>query len=461
MRRFKRFLFFAACVPLLFACGGGGDAGSAEQTGQVTVLVGDDPTLEWDSIELTIAEVRFLTQGGQDSIVLNEPVMVDFLDLQNFTEVLITRDVVTGTILAVRFVLTEVKLTRMVDGVEEVQYPRIPGNGKFDVNIRPTHVRAGERVALEFDFDLGQSLFNETGSGLVTFRPVIKGRAITADALAAEGGARMMRVEGDVDGLTDNAEPLIRVCDIRSAAMDDANRPHNVDVCVLGDLSDAQIIDPESAGGPTVATGDHIVMYGRFDTTAEEDTMLVDVIAVGAEFVRLRGLATSEVADSAFMLDVGGDADAQIALRSDAKVFDAEPKEVPPEVIMIGNEVEAEGYPPMSVGDPDVSAFIALLGHEVMVVGGTPVPTGEVDLEQVTGTIDLYGAGFVTVMTDSGVQDCVMYTAETEIVQIDSTGTQTVVSQVDVPTAGAGPRTIDARGTRGAQCLDAVSIVVE
>lgn len=462
MRTITKLLFLAACVPALFACGGGGGSSAPAETGQVTVLVGDHRALGWDHVWITFSEVRFITQGGQDIHVLDEPLELDLLALENYTERLVpAREIVTGTIHKVRFIISDVRLERVDPNdpniVIESLSPKMR-SGKIDLILKRTEVRAGEKLVLEVDFDLRHCIhFARDGW---SFRPVIRAKSSTEPL-----SPRLMRVEGDVDGLVDGKT---RVCDIRSVADDGVPRPHQKDICILVETdSDTQFFKAVDDGSDVlVQSGDHVLAYGTIDLAAEEDTLVADVLAIGDGFVRMKGEAMSMVADGAFELDVnkeeGVDPIAkQVALVDGARVFDSEPKEVTPGSIAVGNYLETEGFDPMMGGDPDLNAFIVLLNHEVMVVAGEPVPTTEVELEQVTGEIQLYGAGWVTVLTDAGVDDCVMYGVDTEITDIDSSGTETVVTQVDAPPMGTGPRTIDARGLREGQCLNASTIVVE
>ena len=156
-----------------------------------------------------------------------------------------------------------------------------------------------------------------------------------------------------------------------------------------------------------------------------------------------------------------GQAVRHVQLADGSKVFDAQPKEVGAEDIAVTNYLEAEGFPPAMDGDADVNAFIVLLNHEVVVVAGVPTPTiVSASEERMIGEITSYGGTFVYVRTNEGVDDCVMYTSETNIVEIDTDPNGVTVTQVDAPT-GTEIRFFDARGARGAVCFDASSIVID
>jgi hypothetical protein len=458
MRLLRATLVSLFCLSTLIACGGGsGDVASSasEQTGQVTVLIGDKPTFEWDQVWITFSEIRFITRGGQDIHVLDEPRTLDLLALENYTERLVpARELVTGAINKVRFILSDIRLVKVDDsGTETEVYPRLPANGQIDLLLRGAEVRAGEKLVLEVDVVLRDSVrSNRRGDGEVTFRPVFTASASTEDL-----APRLMRVEGDVDGLVDGR---IKVCNIRSAAEDELNRPHQKDICILLETtSDTAFVKQFDDGADVlVQTLDHIVAYGLMDMDADDDTMVVEVIGVGNEFVRLKGDALT-VAHSPFDLDVSKDDTPdpkEVGFADGAKVFDAEPKEVTAESIAVGNYLETEGFPPTVEGDPDVNAFIVLLNHEVLVVAGEPTPTTTVDLERLTGQITLYGTNLLYVDN----VDCVMYDETTDIVEIVEGTDGVTVTQLTAPTNAAEPRYIDARGIRDA-CLMASSIVID
>ncbi len=464
MRLLRQFLVSLFCLSALVACGGGsgdGASSASEPTGQVTVLIGDKRTFEWDQVWITFSEVRFLTRGGQDIHVLDEPRTLDLLALEHYTERLVpARELVTGILNKVRFILSDIRLVKVDDQgmvIEEV-HPRLPANGQIDLLLRGAEVRAGEKLVLEVDVVLRDSVHaSRRRDGEVTFRPVFTASASTEDL-----APRLMRVEGDVDGLVDGK---IKVCNIRSAAQDGVNRPHQTDICIMLETTPDTAFFKQFDDGAEVLVQslDHVVAYGLMDMDADEDTMVVEVIGVGDEFLRLKGDALT-VAHSPFDLDVSKDDTPnlkRVGLADGAKVFDAEPKEVTAESIAVGNYLETEGFPPTMDGDPDVNAFIVLLDHEVLVVAGEPTPTTTVELDQVVGRITSYGGSIVYVEPDGGGdEDCVMYDETTVIVEIESSGTETTVTQLIAPSTTSEQRFIDARGVRDV-CLMASSIVIE
>ena len=525
MRLFKYVMMSLLCLPVLVACGGGSGVSSSgsqesaqasqpvgqasEETGQVTVLIGDDRAFGWDHVWITFAAVQFITEDGQEIDGLDQPRQLDLLRLKHFTERLVPEmEIPIGAIEQVRFIISDIRLEKLDNaGLPVERHPFGFGNGNVDVSLSNAEVHVGKKLVIEFDFDLGRSFRDSTDGTETDFHPVIMAKTSTEGLTP-----RLTRVEGDVHSVEGES---MTICDIRGVADHEDDWSQGSDLCMwLMTTAETAYFSEMDDGSPiVVASGDHIVAYGLIDMEAMEDTVIAEVIAVGEHFVRMDGEVVS-VDSGSFDLAVGGledddedsddsddwtydhdgdhdhdwnghdwdehdwhsghddwhdgddtdddsdDGVRHVVLADGAKVFDAEPKQVDAEVIAVTNYLEAEGFPPTMDGDPDVDAFITLLNHEVLVVAGDPTPTTTVDLEQVSGEITSYGGTFVYVFTNDGVDDCVMFTDATSIVEIDTDPNGVTVTQVQAPT-GTEARFIDARGVRGAVCLDASSIVID
>ena len=125
---------------------------------------------------MEIEEIRFLSDGGQDILVLDEPVTVDLLALQNFSEVLLRREVVTGTYSKIRLILTSLTLVKLDDAGNVVDSDDVRLNGlrKIDINPRgPFQVRGGAEVAIDIEIDLDKSIHVVAAgnSGQIRFPP--------------------------------------------------------------------------------------------------------------------------------------------------------------------------------------------------------------------------------------------------------------------------------------------------
>ena len=303
MSRTRNLVAMAAML-LITACGGGGSGGSssgpvAANTGQVTVTMTDAPVDGYSKIIMVISEIRLLSDGGQDVIVLDEPKQVDFLALSNFSEVLIKREVVAGTFSKIRLILDSLTLVKPDGSTDVVQ---LNGLQKIDINPQgPFQIRGGEEIIINVDLDLNRSIHIVAAgkSGKVLFRPVIFAAISTEPAFD-----KLFRVEGTIDSI-DGGPATLNVCDIRRVSDDGAKSPNPKEVCVFTDPdSNTSYFDSESfplgAGFGGLAVNDPVVMYGKFDPNAATDTFVPAVIAIGSRstFVRERGISSDFVPDA-------------------------------------------------------------------------------------------------------------------------------------------------------------------
>lgn len=502
MNLFRLSAVILACG-LVAACGGGGGSGStstsapaAANTGTVTLTLSDAPIQDFRSVWMTIDEIRFLSNAGQDILVLEEPVHVDFLALQNFSEVLLRREVVAGTYSKIRLILSSLDV-ELQDG----SLQSIPLNGlrKVDINPRgPFTVRAGQDLVIDLDVDLHKSIHVvKTGNReRFRFRPVI-----FAGVSSIGPFDKLFRIEGRVESIGTPAG-MFRVCDIRRAFADDVNRPRPADVCVTVDPGDeTPYFDAEVTPIETPADGlgqllpnDHVVVYGQFDYDAgvpgdplAGDPMIPAVIAVGQNFQSRKGQAHSEFRPSEGA-DVLGDFD--LGAVSDVCAIDANPLLVEVQqgapaleerpamaqtdttpasdpavepiddlsaISLLCRNAEVEGLP----DDPDlptsIRAFIVLLG--------------ESPLEEFVGTLteragDPAGDYDMAVEDDPGVPDpaandeVIFVSAATRIVALtsDGAGGTEVQDRTVVP---VDPETVTVYGTRAGDGIEVSFILVD
>ena len=299
MQYLKRILLFGVAM-LAAACGGGGSGGGSEpvQTGTVTLTMSDATVDGYSQVIMVISQVRFLSNGGQDVLVLDEPREVDFLSLSNFSEVLIKREVVAGTYSKIRLILDSLTLVSE-DGTRTSV--ALHGLRKMDINPQGTFtVRGGQYLVINVDLDLDRSIHivQAGNSGKVNFRPVIFAAISTVDAFD-----KLFRVEGTIDSIDETAGTL-NVCDIRRVSDGGVRSPNPKEVCVFTDPDDAtSYFDQESIpldlGFGGLEVNDPVVMYGKFDQSALNDTFIPAVIAIGSSetFVRERGISSEFVPD--------------------------------------------------------------------------------------------------------------------------------------------------------------------
>src|SRR5512139_1641207 len=301
-----RFLLAAAAAILISACGGGSGGSSSPtpsaQTGTVTVSMADAPVAGYSKIIMDITQIRFLSDAGQDILVLDEPKEVDFLALSNFSEVLIKREVVAGTYSKIRLILSSLTLVKTDDAGNVTQSDPVDLHGlqKIDINPQgPFQIRGGEEIIINLDLNLDRSIHIVTAgkSTKVLFRPVI-----FASISGQPAFDHLFRVEGTIDSI-DSGAGTLKVCDIRHVSDNGAHSPNPMDVCVFTD-PDANTsyfdtdANPMSAGG--LAPNDPVVMYGKFDPAAATDMFVPAVIAMGSRdtYDRERGISSDFVPDA-------------------------------------------------------------------------------------------------------------------------------------------------------------------
>jgi hypothetical protein len=288
--RIRQCWLLALAALVLTACGGGGGTESARQTGSVTLAFSDaPPSAEFAQILMVIREIRFIGPGGQDIVVLSEPREIDFLKLRNFSEVLVRRDVATGTINKIRLILDSLRLVRADGSMESV---RLNGLDKIDVNPQgPIVIRAGEDVLIDIEVDLKNSIhIVGTGNDRYRFRPVIFVRASSEPAFD-----KLFRLAGTIDELF-TAESAFSLCDLRRLS-EDSQRPNPREICIRVDADDTtRFFDAGAmAGGDfgDLVLNDRVVVYGKFDPNASGDSLRPSVIAIGTDFARVTGVVAS------------------------------------------------------------------------------------------------------------------------------------------------------------------------
>jgi hypothetical protein len=464
-------LFVAVLLScILVACGGGGGSSTpSAQTGTVTVTMADGPIDGYSKVIMVISEIRLLSDGGQDVLVLDEPKEIDFLALSNFSEMLIKREVVAGTYSKIRLILDSLTLikTDAVGNVIQSDEVRLNGLQKVDINPQgPFQVRGGEEIIINLDLDLDRSIhIVTTGNGGVRFRPVVFATISTQAAFD-----KLFRVEGTIDSI-DSGATTLNVCDIRR--LSDLQGPNPQDVCVFTDPdvdttyfgADAS---PLTTGFGGLTANDPVVMYGKFDPAAATDTFVPAVIAIGSRdtFARERGISSDFVPDATdpaapgtmnldevsslclltpverevsvagqtavFSEDVNGDAD-RIA-RTDIDSCRA---------------TEAEGA---VVNAGAATEFL----RSFVVLQGAPAGEEVVGSLATTATTGTYA---LTPTPPATGDQCVIVNDDTDITQIETiNGTATVTTLNTVPLAVE----VSAFGTRDiASCLVATQIIRE
>jgi hypothetical protein len=480
--RSSRLVALTTALSLLAACGGGGGAAGgvanvqpAAQTGRVTVSLSDGIIRDYDQVLMEISEIRFIASGGQDILVLESPVTVDFLALQNFSEVLLRREVVSGTYAKIRLILASLKLVKLdaAGNVASEDNVRLNGLRKVDINPRgPFTVRAGQDLVIDIEIDLDKSI-HVVGAGQsrnIRFRPVIFAAIHTQAAFD-----KLFRIEGRIDAVN-AAAGTFRVCDLRRAFLDGVNRPNPADVCVLVDPDgDTPFFDfeaqPDSLGFGGLAVNDAVVVYGKFDALAAGDRLVPAVVASGPSgtvFDRRRGIAASEydTVEDDFYLGRATDNcqidpdPLRVVVAPGAPAFfedDADPEnrarpvdlEALP-LLCLRTEVEGRLDASSSPPTPFLRAFVVLLGGSV---AGREELVGVLSERAATPATDDYDLD----LTGSSVNEIVVVSDATRIVKITSSGGSELIEELtSVPTGNE----VVVYGTRGEDGVVAASFIL-
>lgn len=460
---------------LMAACGGGGSGGSSTpsaQTGTVTITMADGPIDGYSKVVMVISEIRFLSNGGQDVLVLDEPKEIDFLALSNFSEMLIKREVVAGTYSKIRLILDSLTLIKTDAAGNVVQSDEVRLNGlqKVDINPQGTfQVRGGEEIIINVDLDLDRSIhIVTTGNGGVRFRPVVFATISTQPAFD-----KLFRVEGTIDSI-DSGAMTLDVCNIRRVS-DDTQAPNPQDVCVFTDPDvdttyfDAQA-NPLDDGFAGLTASDPVVMYGKFDPVASPDTFVPAVIAIGSRdtFDRERGISSDFIPDPAVATEPGtmnldevsavcllNPVPREVSLAQQTAVFSENAEGAATRITRADIErcraTEAEGaVVNPATADEFLRAFVVLQG--------APVTVEEELLGSLASTATA-GTYTLTPTPPATGDQCVVIDGDTVITQIETVGdVATITHPSNVPLGVE----VSAVGTRdNANCLAATEIIRE
>jgi hypothetical protein len=286
----------AASLAALGACGdgGGGGGGSsnnpapAATTGTVGILITDAPTDAFCRILATVESIDLL--GATPTNVFTGPETVDVLDMRNYADFFaIDTAVPIGSYDKIRLTLSDLALVECDDGGNPEpesgwEHPKLPGNGKLDLNPRGSfEVIGGETMIIELDMDMEKSLqVHQTGNGKWQFRPVVF-VTITPD------DTRLVRVFGavrDLDGLDFELCPIAPVSTMgggMGGGMGDMNGDDDSGQCLdvfvdgsTGIFDEAG--DPAGLGG--LANGDLLTaigFLGRHDDDDDGDSRMDDL----------------------------------------------------------------------------------------------------------------------------------------------------------------------------------------
>jgi hypothetical protein len=214
LKRISQFSLLVAFCLVVTSCGGGGGGGggggitdgsssgvtTTAESGTVTLLATDAETDQFSEINLTIVKAELLSNEGSE-VLFEGTKTFNLLALADVTEVFSITEVPTGEYDKIRLTLTLIELVFHDD--REPVYPKLPGNGKLDINPRGVfRVGPDESLTIEMDFDAEKSLHivSQGSSGGFAFRPVVFTKKVTG-----EFDTKLIRQQGiirELDGVT-------------------------------------------------------------------------------------------------------------------------------------------------------------------------------------------------------------------------------------------------------------------
>lgn len=379
-------------------------------TGRVGVLLTDAPasTQIFEHIYVTITgiDMRGKDEGDASSgnfVLFSGSQKVDLLRLADFSELFAFADnIPAGDYHKIRLTISELELVTAEGSV----FPKLPANGKIDLNPRGTfRVEAGQTLLIQLDVDAEKSIhIVETGKGNYNFRPVI-----FVDVITTGFPGKLMRRTGYVQHL-DLITGHFALC--AAPRVPDITIPlatsieHNDDVmpCIGVSTNETSVFD--ESGAPTLTSklaNDQRVtvigfLMGHFDHEHADHTMFAhlgaEVIEIGGAnpWVVQRGAVGSAPADamSTFTLSLDEIKALKTQLQTGTKVFSRNGTRLSAADISVGMEATVDGV---------FDANDATLLHSSLVVLNTGSP-----LSQTSGTIQTinYSRRELTITTDTG-----------------------------------------------------------
>jgi len=251
---------------LLVACGGG--SSTEPQTGTVGIVITDYPSAEFAEINLTVSGVELRGDDVQavlfDANVDGGPRKVNLLSLTDYADLFVMSEALATDYSKIRLYVDEIELVPHDDQMPSI-YPKVPANGKIDLNPRQTFtVLPGDILYIHIDIDANKSIHTHpTGNGEYRFRPVV-----FVDVISEAFAGKLVRVYGYAQDV-DIAAQRFRLCRLNSpfiAELDgEPDRGEGEqEYCIAVDAAAASIFNED---GVPVALGDVL----------EEDSLLTAI----------------------------------------------------------------------------------------------------------------------------------------------------------------------------------------
>ena len=323
VRQLLSTIFLITLYTLLSSCGGGGGGSSSvspQGSGSVALLLTDAPADNFDEININVRKAELLSDSGRVTIFQGSR---DFnlLDLTDARMFALRDNVPAGTYSKIRLTLGSMQLVDY-NGTDDpgddlVVYPKLPGNGKLDLNPQGDfRVVPGGTLVLQLDVDANKSIHivQKGNKQEYQFRPVV-----FIDIVTDAFHDRYVKLHGAVQNI-DAANSEFDLCDTNiPVRIDDNNEATGSRGCIEVEVrSGTSIFDVN--GMPAVFSdlveGGEATVFGRLqrdrddgdsDHEIEDRVLVAALIELGPEgaFHKFTGEALNAVdADDRFTLDV-------------------------------------------------------------------------------------------------------------------------------------------------------------
>jgi hypothetical protein len=466
----------ALALGTLAACGGGGggaDAGPtppvsqppAPTTGTVALLFTDAPTHDFCQILATVESVDLLSGNGGRTTIFTGPETIDVLAMRNYTDVFsVAAEVPAGSYEKIRLTLSDLALVECADdGSPEPEsgwdHPKLPGNGKLDLNPRGSfQVIGGETMLIEIDLDMEKSLHlvSAGNSGRWQFRPVVFVTIRPDDT-------KLVRVFGEVRDLDGTRFEL---CPVEPASsMDDDEDSDASDGNMNDDDDSGRCLDVytdgktgifDETGAPAglsaLANGDLLTAVGFLrahddddDGDSRADDLRLDAVVLefgeSGTYERIAGVvATAPGTNDIFeFLADAASTPIDVLLQSGTRYFAiGSNEEIDPGAIQPGTAGEVDGVFTDPATDPKTQPLRAAL---IVLEQGASAPAvsllgRKIDATTPSAPATTPPSGRITLepAVPAAAYDCVKTTVDTRILKITETAGSSETEEVEFGT---------------------------
>lgn len=415
---------------VLASCSSSDTSTANAETGRVSLLITDAPSVVFDQVNLTIESISFIPadeeaegEASKEIVLFDETREVNLLALQNYSDLLATTKVAVGSYSKIRLHVSQVELVKLnPDGtVAESFIAKLPANGKIDLNPQGSFdVTGGGHLMIEIDVDAEKSIhIVETGKGY-NFRPVIFVNILGEDEL------KLVILDGKVLAKT---ESDFKLCKADAIEADDS--------CLAILISEATVVQDDQVvvvSSADIKNDDIVTVLGKAGT--EHVAALHIVVAAEDEadqnLALFTGEATSSVdIDKNFGMKTDDDnlivlpnTSLTVNITDGARIFDRFGTVVAQDKIINGTDVDVFG-----LAIPDISTVSNVRAAFV-------IYDNKVESDNISGEIaDVYeDESKVWVTVNDGIKTinrCVV-TDEAHILLLKIVGVDIVREEIDI-----------------------------